>query len=156
MGLLDDLIAKASKGVLNKVIGGMTGSGHSTQNQQDNIHTGLLSHVMDMLKNQGTGGLGGLLAKLKGGGGNMSKAVDSWVGTGPNQPVSADQVSSALGQDQISQLAQKFGIPESMVSSHLAQILPELINHVTPNGQVPDQGAVSSALDALKGKLFGH
>ena len=98
--------------------------------------------------------VGGLVGKLTAGG--LGSQVASWVGTGPNQPVTGDQVAAALGEDQIGQLAQKFGIPNSAVAGHLSQILPELINHLTPNGSVPDQSAVQSAIGLLKGKLFGN
>jgi uncharacterized protein YidB (DUF937 family) len=157
MGLLDNLIGMAAKGALGKVLGGVGGLGGAIQNQpaqQAPVHIGLLQHVMDMFANKQTGGLGSILDKLRGGG--LSQQVASWVGTGPNQSVTGDQVQAALGQSQISQLAQKFGIPENMVAGHLAQILPELVNHVTPDGTMPDHSAIESALGALKGKLFGH
>ena len=86
---------------------------------------------MGMIGSQQGGGLGALVAKLTAGG--LGSQVGSWVGTGPNQPVTPDQVQSALGLSEIEQLAQKFGIPASAVAGHLSQILPELINRLTPN-----------------------
>lgn len=139
-------------GLLDKLIGMATGGG--TPSTDLEVHHGLIEHVLGMAGNSQSGGLGGLLDKLKAGG--LTSAVTSWVGKGPNEAVSGDQISSALGADQISAMAQKFGLSTSQVSSHLSQILPELVDHLTPNGSVPDQGIVASAIGMLKGKLLPH
>ncbi len=139
-------------GLLDKLIGMATGGGTAPADTE--VHQGLIQHVLGMMGNSQAGGLGGLLGQLKAGG--LTSAVNSWVGKGPNEAVSGDQISSALGSDQINQMAQKFGIPASLVSSHLSQILPELVNHLTPNGSVPEHGMVESAIGLLKGKLFPH
>ena len=141
-------------GLLDSLLGMATGQGSGAAAAQPPVHRGLLDFAMGMIANRSTGGLGGLLGKFQNAG--LGSQVASWVGNGPNQPVSADQVHSALGADQIAQLAQKFGIPPEQVAEHLAQILPELVNHVTPNGQVPaDHGMIESAIALLKGKLMG-
>ena len=138
-------------GLLDTILGKITNSGSSPD---DTAHRSLLEHVIGMIGNNQTGGLGGLVDKLKAGG--LGSAVSSWVGTGPNQSVTADQVGNALGSDQVSEIAQKTGLPTSEVTSHLSQILPQLISHLTPNGSVPDHGMVQSALNMLKGKLLGN
>jgi uncharacterized protein YidB (DUF937 family) len=139
-------------GLLGNLLNAATSSG-SPAADTGGMHSGLLQHVLGMAGDSSTGGLGGLVDKLKAGG--LGSAVSSWVGNGPNQSVSPDQVQSALGSDQIQQLAQKFGLPASSVSGHLAQILPEVISHLTPSGAVPQQGELQSMLGMLRGKLSG-
>jgi uncharacterized protein YidB (DUF937 family) len=118
------------------------------------VHAGLLDHVIGMITQSQGGGLTGLIGRLTAGG--LGSAVSSWVGTGPNQPVSPQQVQSALGSEHIEQLAQKFGIPASAVTAQLAHLLPMVINHATPNGQVPaNHSLVEEGLAALRGKLLG-
>ena len=102
----------------------------------------------DLLK----GGLGGLLAGgaagtvLSGGLNDLLKqfqqsghgeAANSWVGTGPNRPISPKDLSSALGADQIQTLTSQFGLSREELLDGLSQHLPELVDHLTPSGQVP-------------------
>lgn len=81
------------------------------------------------------GGLGGLLGKLQQGG--LADAANSWVGTGQNQPVQPGQLGQALGQSTISDLAKQAGISEQDLLNGLSQVLPGLIDKLTPNGRVP-------------------
>jgi len=81
------------------------------------------------------GGLGGLLDQFQQSGlGNIMK---SWIGTGPNQPVSPNQVGSALGPSIIKVLAQKTGMSEQELTAQLSQILPGVVDKLTPNGRLP-------------------
>lgn len=137
MGLLD--------GLLGSLMGG--------QQQAGSVNP-LLQIAMQMLANKGNGGsldVGGLAgivdAFQKGGLGHLA---DSWVGTGQNLPVNASQISEVLGSDKISQIASQLGMSHGEVSGGLAQILPELINHATPNGQIPsNHSMIEDALGAL-------
>ena len=81
------------------------------------------------------GGLGGLLDKLRNGG--LADAANSWVGTGANQPVTPGGLSSALGKTTVSELAQKAGTTEADILDILTQVLPQLVDKLTPNGRVP-------------------
>ena len=85
-------------------------------------------------QNQG-GGLAGLVDQLSKGG--LSEAVQSWVGTGPNKEVTPDQLSHALDNGLVEQLAAKFGISPQMVSTHLADLLPKIVDRLTPDGKLP-------------------
>jgi uncharacterized protein YidB (DUF937 family) len=141
MGLLDSLAGS----VLGKVLGG---------GQQN----ALVEGVLGMLGkgNAATGGGGGLaglvdLFKQKG----LGDQVSSWVSTDQNMPVSADQVHHALGGDAIQQLAAKAGVSPEQASGGLAHLLPQLIDQLTPGGNVPAGGALEQGLSMLKGKLFG-
>ena len=81
------------------------------------------------------GGLSGLVDKLqKGGLGNL---VNSWVGPGQNQPVSPNQLGPALGPDIIKTLAQRSGLSEEELTKQLSQVLPGLVDKLTPHGRLP-------------------
>lgn len=81
------------------------------------------------------GGLGGLLDKLQKGG--LGEATNSWVGSGQNTPVSPGQVGSALGPDIIKELAQRSGLSEEDVIKGLSQVLPGVVDKLTPKGRIP-------------------
>ena len=110
----------------------------------------MVSTVMHVLNGQ-PGGLDGVLQSLQQGG--LGDAVKSWVGTGSNLPVSAEQVQSILGSGAVQDLAAKLGIPPTDAASHLSQLLPGIVDHLTPNGEVPEGGLASVGLDLLKGLL---
>jgi len=84
------------------------------------------------------GGLTDLVSKLQGAG--QGPIVNSWIGAGANQPIQPGQLGSALGQQTISQLAQKAGMSEQDLLAQLAQALPGIVNHLTPNGRLPVAG----------------
>jgi len=107
----------------------------------------LASSVMQMINNQ-PGGLSGLLQQFHDKG--LGGLVTSWVGTGQNLPISADQLQQVLGSEQVKELAAKAGISPDAASSHLAQLLPMLVDKLTPNGQVPQN---SSLLEEGMGML---
>ena len=135
MGLFDD--------VAGKVMGGMRGGQGGSGN--------LLGMVTELI--QQSGGLSGLLQKFEGAG--MGDLVSSWVGNGENQPVEAGQVSAALGGDTLNHLASKFGVDAGEVSGMLAQVLPQAVDGLTPNGEVDDSTPVSeSGLAGMLGGLF--
>lgn len=137
MGLLDGLLGS----VLGKAMGG---------GQQGNA---LLDAAMGLLNNPQSGGLTGLLDKFKGAG--LGDHAASWVGKGENTPVSGDQVHSALGGDFISQIASKLGVDAGQASGGLAQLLPTLIDKLTPNGAVPAEGnQLEQGIASLR-KMFG-
>ena len=87
------------------------------------------------------GGLGGLLDKLQKGG--LADAANSWVGPGQNQPVSPGQLGSALGPDIIKTLAQKSGLSEEELTKSLSQVLPGIVDKLTPAGRMPTLAELS-------------
>ncbi len=99
----------------------------------------LASHLMEMIHSQ-PGGLSGLLQNFHDKG--LGELVTSWVGTGQNLPISADQIQHVLGSEQVQQLAAKLGIPSGVVSSQLAQLLPTVVDKLTPSGEVPNQSSL--------------
>jgi uncharacterized protein YidB (DUF937 family) len=87
------------------------------------------------------GGLSGLLNKLQQGG--LSSAANSWVGSGQNQPVSPGQLGSALGPSIIKMLAQQSGLSEDELTKQLSQVLPGVVDKLTPNGRLPTAAELS-------------
>ena len=153
MGLLDS--------VLGSVLGGNTAQAGAGGGSLGSIIGALASNpqmlqaVTGMLANDGShGGLGGLMAKFQQAG--LGDVIGSWVGSGNNQPISGDQLHQVLGSDAVSALAGKLGIDMGTATSQLTQILPELINHLTPGGQAPAGGLGSSGdLMGMLGGLLG-
>jgi len=81
------------------------------------------------------GGLTDLIGKLSAGG--VAPQVNSWVGHGPNEPVPPGQLGSALGQNVLAELSQRTGMSQQELLNQLATVLPQIINHMTPNGRIP-------------------
>ena len=139
MGFLDGLIGNVigsmasdnqAQNPLGSVLGGLGGG--------KQIHGGnlLLQLALSML--QQNGGLEGVLNRFRQGG--LAQQADSWVSTGQNMNISADQLQQVFGSSTIRDLASQLGISEDQAGSSMAQILPEVINHLTPQGQVPENG----------------
>lgn len=80
-------------------------------------------------------GLGGLINRFQESG--QSDIIKSWIGTGQNLPISASQLGSVLGPTVIKALAAKTGISEQELTAQLSQILPGVVDKLTPNGQLP-------------------
>jgi uncharacterized protein YidB (DUF937 family) len=140
MGLFDSVVGS----VLNNMGGGNGAQGGD-----------IMQMIMGLL--QQNGGLAGLVEMFNKSG--LSQQAASWVGSGDNLPISADQISSALGSGPLADLANKFGIDPQQLSGSLAQYLPDVVNQLTPQGRLPDNAsdtdALGQGLNALAGKLFG-
>ena len=115
----------------------------------------LLQTVLQLINNPQTGGLEGLIRSFQQGG--LGDIVNSWVANGQNLPVSGEQVESVLGGSALQDLAAQLGVSPQQASSSLADVLPQLIDQMTPNGEVPQGGdLLSQGLSLLKkGGLFG-
>jgi len=132
MGIFDEM----AKGLLGKVLGG-----RSSQNP-------LMDILLGLITNPQTGGLQGLIQTFKEKG--LGDAVSSWVSTGENQPVSGDQIQHALGGNFIQQIGEQLGSSKSEVSGGLANLLPEIIDKLTPNGSLPESNQLQQGLELLK------
>jgi len=128
MGLLDNLESQA----LGKVLGGSTNP--------------LASGLLQMIQNQ-PGALQGLLQSFHEQG--LGALASSWVGNGQNRPVSADQIHQVLGSDQVQALAAKAGISPDAAGSAIAQLLPGIVDKLTPNGQLPEHNSVMEMVGGL-------
>ena len=134
MGLFDSVAGA----VLSNMLGGKSGGDTSS----------LGKIAMELLNKNG--GISGLLEKFNQSG--LGDIAASWVSQGANKPISPDQISSVLGNDMIAEMAAKFGIDASVLTAQIAQYLPEIVNNVTPNGQVDNKSDVllSTILGMLK------
>jgi uncharacterized protein YidB (DUF937 family) len=132
MGLLEGV----GKGLLGKV----SGKG-SSQNP-------LMDIVLGLVSNPQSGGLQGLIQTFKEKG--LGDAMFSWISTGENQPVSGDQIQHALGSNFIQQIAQQLGSSKSEVSGGLANLLPDIIDKLTPTGKLPEGDQLVQGLEMLK------
>ncbi len=135
MGILGDLMGTLSGG-------NTAGAGAEAQ---------IMSAVAGMLTDKQSGGLAGLVTNFQKNG--LGDVVSSWIGTGKNLPISAEQIQRVFGNQQVSQIAQKVGIDPEKVSSTLASALPGLVDKLTPNGKVPAEDVLQEGLSLLKGKF---
>jgi uncharacterized protein YidB (DUF937 family) len=106
------------------------------------------------LINNHPGGLQGLIAQFTHAG--LGEQVQSWVSTGANLPVSAQQVMQALGGQggHLQQLAEQFGLSHDQVAGGLAEMLPSVVDQLTPNGSI-QHDTVAQGLAMLKGRWLG-
>jgi uncharacterized protein YidB (DUF937 family) len=139
MGLLD--------GLLGSVLGGAAGS-NAGQPQNP-----LMQVALQIL--QQNGGVGGLLDKFRQGG--YAQQADTWQSTGQNAPISGSALQEVLGSGAIGQIAQQLGLSHGEAAGGLAQVLPQVIDKLTPNGEVPanDNDLVSQALALLTKSKVG-
>lgn len=105
----------------------------------------MLGAVLGLIGSKG--GLGGLLDKFKGAG--LADKADSWVGTGPNTPLNPDELERALGPDELRRIAGQTGTSVDDVREKLAAGLPEVVNHLTPDGGIPADADLGSMIQKL-------
>jgi uncharacterized protein YidB (DUF937 family) len=141
MGLFDQVLGAASEL-----------AGQHTPGAAGN--TALVGAVMEMIHDPATGGMAGLVQKFEAAG--LGNIIQSWISSGQNLPISAAQVQDVLGNEQVQRLAGTLGINTSVLTSQLAQHLPQIIDLISPNGHLPSSGdLMAHGMELLKGKLFG-
>jgi uncharacterized protein YidB (DUF937 family) len=131
MGLLDTVL-----GALKGAAANNAAPGTNTANTDNN----LLESVIGLISDPQSGGLNGLVEKISAGG--LGEQVASWVSTGQNLPVTAEQIQAVLGSSFVQGLAQKAGINTNDVAGTLATLLPQVIDKLTPEGQVPGDNSL--------------
>lgn len=127
MGLLDNLMG---------ALGGQDGSGD-------------LAEIVQSLG--AAGGVGGLVDAFQKGG--LGEVAQSWVSSGANLPISAEQIQAVLGSGMVGQFAEKLGVDPQVGAAKLAEMLPGLIDKLTPGGQLPTEGLGGAVGDLLGGFL---
>jgi uncharacterized protein YidB (DUF937 family) len=127
MGLFDQMVSGALRGALG--------------NTEQQLLPGLLGQLLGQTN---LGSVGGLLQHLQQGG--LGNEVSSWLSNGQNLPVSPDQLRSALGSEQLQQMAQQAGLPLDKLLAMLSQHLPQTVDRMSPNGALED-AAQDSAQD---------
>jgi len=134
MGFLDDVVGK-----VKEAVGGSE-------------HSALANQVLGLLSGGSEGGgLQGMIQSFKEKG--LGDIMSSWIGTGQNLPISEDQLKTGLGADVIGKLATKIGVSTDVATSKLAEILPGIIDKLTPEGKVPESGLLQQGLNFLRGNL---
>ncbi|HLB17118.1 MAG TPA: YidB family protein [Burkholderiales bacterium] len=173
MGLLDELLGGLAQGGLDQAMGRQSPRGRGGLGQQpagsqgggmSSVLMTLLPLVLSMLANrQGGGGLGGNAGNMGGLGGLLEQfqrmgyadQAKSWVGTGANLPISPEIIAQVFGRDGLSQLASQAGLTESEASVGLSQILPDVVDRLTPQGQMPDLDALVASVSDLERRFRG-
>src|SRR5580658_724346 len=107
-------------GLLDGLIGGVVGAEMVSVASQLIAKHGGVSGIVNQLQQQGLG-----------------PTVNSWIGTGPNQPISADQVHQTFGPEVMRELAAKTGLTPQDLAQKLSQVLPQVIDKLTPAGTMP-------------------
>ncbi|MEO7032124.1 MAG: YidB family protein [Burkholderiaceae bacterium] len=123
--------------------------GNALSRTEGGEHGGLMETVMGLINNPQSGGIQGLMDSFKNQG--VGGLLASWIGNGENQPISAEQIQSVLGSEKVQAIADKLGISTADASAKLAGLLPQVIDKLTPNGQVPEGGLLEQGMSLLKG-----
>lgn len=135
----------AGRGGLADLVGGMLGG---RGGGLGDVLEGMLGGAAG-----GTAGLGGLLEQFQRAG--FAEQAQSWVGTGQNLPISPAAVGQVLGSDTLSQIAQQAGVSEAEASEGLSQLLPEVVDHLTPDGSAPGLDQLAASVAALTRQFGG-
>lgn len=130
MGFFDSLAAQAESALSSAI---------------EDSHPGMLEHVTELV---GGGNLQSLVSSFKENG--LGDAVASWIGTGHNLPITAEQLQTVLGSEQVQAIAEKMGLPLDVASESLATLLPQVIDKLSPNGELPENHLVEQGLALLK------
>ena len=180
MGLLDDLLGQLAGGAPARPAAPTT-TQQSTGPGMGAVMAALLPVVLAMLQNRGAGGqqanvrpssgggLGDILGRVLGGGtssgggladllarfqaAGFGEQAGSWVGTGQNQPLPPDALEKVFGRGGLAEIARRAGVSEQDASTGLSQLMPEVVDRVTPGGQVPTTDSLLASVDALARRL---
>ncbi|HKF24643.1 MAG TPA: YidB family protein [Candidatus Acidoferrum sp.] len=131
MGLLDDVL-------------GMAGMGNVAQSQQ---HAGALTMILNYINSPEVGGIAGLQKMFQEKG--LGSIIGSWIGTGQNLPISADQLKNVLEGGALQSMAAKSGMDMSQLTGIFSQLMPHAVDQMTPNGQIPDANALDQMMKGL-------
>jgi len=183
VGLLDDLLGGALGGALGGGAPGGAGLPQQRQasagSGKGGIMMALLPVVLSMLASrgggrQGGGGLGDILGSVLGGGagqtgggsfGGLGGLIEqmqragygdqarSWVGTGQNMSISPGDLGQIFGEGGVDEIARRAGVTPEEAGAGLSELLPEVVDRVTPNGQEPDLDQLTRSVDDLRRRL---
>ena len=142
--LLGSLAGGGADSELGDILGGLTGGGGGKGGGMGGLLGGLLPMVGKMLAD---GGLQKVLAGFQQQG--LAEQASSWLGTGANEPISAADVRKVVSSDELTKIAGQLGISEDDAASALAQVLPAVVDKVSPDGQLPPAGELDAALGRL-------
>ena len=176
MGLLDQILGGLSGGGLGRSPIGGAGAGGG----MGRVLMALLPVVLGMLANRsagaasrggsglpggmgnrvdpgevgasgGLGGLGDLLEQFTRGG--YGRQAQSWLSTGPNEPIDPGALSEVFGNDRIAQIAEQAGVSEDEARGGLAELLPDVVDHFSPDGRLPPTDQLLAGIDDYQRRL---
>jgi uncharacterized protein YidB (DUF937 family) len=136
-------LLETAMGLLDALVGPMLGS---LSGVTDEGHEELVKEVGTLLER--VGGLDCLVGLFQQKG--LGDLVASWISTGPNLPLSPQQLESVFGSAELQAIAQRLHLPREETSAHLAQLLPQIVDKLTPEGTVPSWGALGGLLGTLE------
>jgi uncharacterized protein YidB (DUF937 family) len=117
----------------------------------ESSHSSLISAVLSMLSNPQSGGIQGLIEQFTSNG--LGNLISSWIGKGENLPISPEQVKTVFGAEQLNAIAAKAGVSPEVASTGLSQILPQLIDRLTPEGEIPKGDLTAKGMELLQQKI---
>jgi uncharacterized protein YidB (DUF937 family) len=183
MGLLDELLGSVLGGATGQGGFGQRQAQASAGGGMGGVMMALLPVVLSMLSNrgggamsrgampQGGGGLGDILGQVLGGGqsgggmGGLGGLIEqmqrtgygdqarSWVGTGQNMPIQPDALDQIFGQGGVEEIARRAGVTPREASEGMSELLPEVVNHMTPQGDLPDGDQLTQSVDDLRRRM---
>jgi len=141
MGMLDELLGGLMQGGLNSGTQGIPGNSPGSSQGMPGLGAAgggaaILAIILQLLQ-QG-GGLQGMLGKMQRAG--YGDQAQSWIGTGQNQAIPPDALSQIFGSGTLQQFAQQFGMSTDQLSGTVSQALPDVVNRMTPSGNLPPDG----------------
>lgn len=115
-------------GIMSLLAGQLTGA---EENNAEGVHNAL----QEVLGLNQKGGIDGLLAQFTGSG--LTQHAQSWIGSGENLPITAEQVQQVLSNDQVRAMVERTGLPVDGLLSLVAKVLPHAVDQATPGGSLP-------------------
>jgi len=113
----------------------------------------MLEIITGLLKSSESGGIQGLAQTFDEKG--LGDIMSSWIGKGENLPISPEQILQVLGSGQVQQIAEKLGVSPGEASNGLAEMLPRIVDKLTPEGSLPTQDLLHKGLGMIADQLFG-
>lgn len=136
MGLMDDI-----KGAAGGALGNLGGQ-----------NSGIVNALLQMFTHNEQGGLQGMIQSFQQKG--LGNVIQSWIGKGENQPVSKEQIREGMGEERIQNLSTKTGQSPDTVASKLQEVLPNVMDKLTPDGSVPQGNALQQGINFIKEKIM--
>jgi uncharacterized protein YidB (DUF937 family) len=136
-------------GLFDEVAGGLLKQVFSSPEAQG----GMLEAITGLLRSSKSGGIEGLMSSFSDKG--LGEVVSSWIGNGENLPISPEQIQQVLGSGQVQQIAEKLGVSSGEASSGLAEMLPRIVDKLTPEGSLPNQDLLHQGLSMIADQFFG-
>lgn len=131
-------------GILDNITNALGGKSDGSPEEKN-----IIDSAMDLFK---SGGLNNMLKSFENNG--LGNIISSWIGKGENLPVSGDQIKKTVDSSFIQDIAKKLGLSEEKASQKIADVLPGLVDKLTPDGKIPEGNILQEGIDFLKKKFL--